>query len=269
LHGLRLGLISSLLLLSVGANQVGYAQVPEGDDQPAAQAPDPEDDNFVLTIADPFVELHTGPHSGYPIFYVVERGEEIRVLSRKTNWFKVETSKGKTGWVSREQMRETLLPSGKNFTLVERGEEDFAKRKWVAGMTGGEIDSAPVFTLFGGYAVTENLSVELSFGQSVGSDSSSRFYKGNLLMQPFPDFTYSPYMTLGIGRVEVKTSTTLISDNSDTNTFSQVGFGIQTYISRSFLFRIELNEYVVFSSNSTGNNNEVLDEWKLGFAVFY
>jgi len=269
LHGLRLGLISSLLLLLVSASQLAYAQVAEGDAALSAEAPDLEDDYHALTIADPFIELHTGPHAGYPIFHVVERGEEIRVLSRKTNWFKIETSKGKTGWVSREQMRETLLPSGEKLTLVELGEDDFAKRRWVAGVTGGELESAPVFTLFGGYAVTENLSVELSFGQSVGSDSSSRFYKGNLLMQPFPDFTYSPYMTLGIGRVEVKTSTTLISDNSDTNTFSQVGFGIQTYISRSFLFRIELNEYVVFSSNSTGNNNEVLDEWKLGFAVFY
>jgi opacity protein-like surface antigen len=126
-----------------------------------------------------------------------------------------------------------------------------------------------VFTLFGGYSFTENLSAELAIGQSIGNDSSSRFIKGNLVMQPFPDFTYSPYMTLGVGWVEVKTSTTLIASDSDTNNFAQVGFGIQRYISRSFLLRIEVNEYVVFSTSSTGNNNEVLDEWKIGFAVFY
>jgi hypothetical protein len=269
LHGLRLGLISSLLLLLVGANQQAHAQVAEGDEPLAVEAPDLEDDSYVLKITDPFVEMHTGPHAGYPIFYVAERGEEIRVLSRKTSWFKIETSKGKIGWVNREQLRNTLLPSGETFTLVERGEDDFSRRKWVAGVTGGELESSPVLTLFAGYAFTENLAVELSFGQSVGSDSSSRFYKGNLLMQPFPDFTYSPYMTLGIGRVEVETSSNLIAADNDTNTFAQVGFGIQRYISRSFLFRIEVNEYVVFSTNSTGNDNEVLDEWKLGFAVFY
>jgi hypothetical protein len=257
------------LLLLVGASQLAHAQAAKEDESLAVESLDLDKDYFGLTITDPFVDMHTGPHAGYPIFYVVERGEEVRVLSRKTNWFKIETSNGKTGWVSREQMRQTLLPSGETFKLVERGEDDFAKRRWVAGVTGGELESAPVFTLFGGYAFTENLSAELAFGQSVGTDSSSSFYKGNLVMQPFPDFTYSPYMTLGIGQVEVKTSSTLIAADSDTNTFAQVGFGIQTYISRSFLFRIEVNEYVVFSTSSTGNDNEVLDEWKFGFAVFY
>jgi hypothetical protein len=257
------------LLLLVGANQLAHAQAAKEDKSLAVEAPDLNKDYYQLTISDPFVDMHTGPHAGYPIFYVVERGEEVHVLSRKTNWFKIETRNGKTGWVSREQMRQTLVPSGETFKLVELGEDDFAQRRWVAGVTGGELQSAPVFTLFGGYSFTENLSVELAIGQSVGTDSSSRFFKGNLVMQPFPDFTYSPYMTLGIGRVKVKTSTTLVASDSDTNNFAQVGFGIQRYISRSFLLRIEANEYVVFSTSGTGNDNEVLDEWKIGFAVFY
>jgi hypothetical protein len=269
LHGLRLGLLSSLLLLLVVASQLAHAQAASEDESLVEEPRDLEKDYHVLTISDPFVDMRTGPHAGYPIFHVVERGEKIRVLSRKTDWFKVETRDGTTGWVSREQMRQTLLPSGETFKLVERGEEDFAKRKWVAGVTAGELKSSPVFTLFGGYSFTENLSAELAIGQSIGNDSSSRFIKGNLVMQPFPDFTYSPYMTLGVGWVEVKTSTTLIASDSDTNNFAQVGFGIQRYISRSFLLRIEVNEYVVFSTSSTGNNNEVLDEWKIGFAVFY
>lgn len=269
LHPSRLGLLSSLFILMLGASQLALAQAIRDEESFALERTDMEQDYYALTITDPFIELHTGPNAGYPIFYIVERGEEIHVISRKTNWFKIETSNGKTGWVSRDQMRQTLLPSGEAFQLVELGEDDFAGRRWVAGVTAGGLDSAPVFTLFGGYSITENLSVELALGQSIGTDSSSRFVKGNLLMHPFPDFTYSPYMALGIGLVEVKTSTTLIAANSDTNTFAQVGLGIQTYISRSFLLRIEANEYVVFSTSSTGNDNEVLNEWKIGFAVFY
>ena len=271
LHGLKPGLLSALLLLLVSAHPMAYAQSANEDESPVVEGhhQEQEQDQYLLTIADPFVEMHTGPHAGYPIFYVVERGEEIHVIRRKTNWFKVETSRGEVGWVSREQMRQTLLPSGETFPLVDRDEDDFAGRRWVAGVTAGELDSSPVFTLFAGYALSENLSAELSFGQSIGNDSSSRFYKGNLLMQPFPDFTYSPYFTLGVGRVEVETSSTLIAAKSDTNTFAQVGLGIQCYISRSFLFRVEVNEYVVFAESDSGNNNEVLDEWKIGFAVFY
>jgi hypothetical protein len=88
-------------------------------------------------------------------------------------------------------------------------------------------------------------------------------------MQPMPDLKYSPYMTLGFGEVEVESSSSLISSNADSSSFAQVGLGVQRYVSRSFLFRIEINEYVIFSTTSTNKSNEVVDEWKIGFAVFY
>ena len=47
-------------------------------------------------------------------------------------------------------MRETLLPTGEKFKLIEMDLEDFSKRKWIVGFTGGELESTPVFTLFSG-----------------------------------------------------------------------------------------------------------------------
>ena len=223
---------------------------------------------YKVKIADPFIELHTGPGSGYPIFYVVDRGTEVSIIRRKTDWFRIETSDGKTGWASRDQMRETLLPTGEKFRIVESDLEDFTQRKWILGFTGGEFESAPVFTLFSGYSFTENLTGEFHLGKSVGDRSSATYYKGNLVMQPFPDFKYSPYFTLGLGEIEVDPSVILISAEDDKNSFAQVGLGLQRYISRSFLFRFEANEYVIFSSG-TSDNSEVVSEWKFGFAVFF
>ena len=40
-----------------------------------------------LTVADPYIELHTGPGRGYPVFFVAERGEQIEVIMRRTDWF--------------------------------------------------------------------------------------------------------------------------------------------------------------------------------------
>ena len=57
--------------------------------------------------------------------------------------------------------------------------------------------------------------------------------------------------------------------DKSTNAFSQVGFGIQRYVSRSFLLRFEVNEYIIFSPSDTSDNNEVTSEWKFGFAVFF
>ncbi len=222
-----------------------------------------------LTIADPFIEMRTGAGQAYPITYVVDRGAEIFLLRRRTDWFQVRTLDGRTGWASRQQMLQTLLPNGENFVVNELTEEDFPKRKWVIGFSGGEFESAPVFSLFSARSLTPNLSVEGTLGNSVGSVSSSSFWKANLVMQPLPELTYSPYFTLGFGKIKVSPSATLIVPVDQNNVFSQVGIGLQRHVSRSFMLRFETNEYVVFSSSTSNPKNEVVHEWKIGFAVFF
>ena len=65
-------------------------------------------DGRTVVIADPYIELHTGPGSGYPIFHVADRGEQLVVSKRRTNWFRVRTQDGKKGWVSVDQLARTL-----------------------------------------------------------------------------------------------------------------------------------------------------------------
>ena len=90
-----------------------------------------------VLVADPFLEMHTGPGRGYPVFYVAGEGETIKVLKRRTDWFKVELRRGnhrvKQGWVKLEQMRATLDLDGEpiDFPSVSRG--DFQTRKWKWG----------------------------------------------------------------------------------------------------------------------------------------
>ena len=61
-----------------------------------------------ILIADPFIELHTGPGRGFPVFFVAERGQEVEIVKRRTDWFMVRTDRGVEGWVAREQMIATL-----------------------------------------------------------------------------------------------------------------------------------------------------------------
>ena len=269
MQGARGCFLPILTVLLCAFCQASLAQVAQEEESFAVQAVKEDDGEYRVTIADPFIELHTGPSAGYPIFHVVDRGSEVTILRQKTNWFKIRTADGKSGWASREQMRQTLLPSGEQFRLVDLDQSDFARRKWALGVTGGEFESAPVFTFFGAYSFTENMSGEVHFGQSTGTDSSSTFIKGNIVMQPLPDLRFSPYLTLGIGKIKVEPSTILVAANDETNTMAQFGIGLQTYISRSFLFRFEANEYVIFSTSSTSDSNEEVNEWKFGFAVFF
>jgi hypothetical protein len=269
LQGSREYLLPALFLILFALCSPLLAQSANEEQALEVEAPVTDNSQYPVTIADPFIELHTGPSAGYPIFHVVDRGSRVNIRRQKTNWFRLETSDGISGWANREQMRQTLLPSGEQFKLLDLDETDFAKRKWVLGFTGGEFASAPVFTLFSGYSFTDNLSAEVHLGQSIGRNSSSRFLKGNLVLQPLPDLTWSPYLTAGMGVIEVSPSSILIASRDEANNFVQAGIGIQRFISRSFLFRFEVNEYVIFTADSTRNDNEVVNEWKFGFAVFY
>jgi hypothetical protein len=88
-------------------------------------------------------------------------------------------------------------------------------------------------------------------------------------MQPFPEWSYSPFFTLGLGSIQVKPNATLIDPADKNNAVSQIGFGIKTYLSRRFILRFELNEYVIFSANNDKDENEDITEWKIGFAIFF
>jgi hypothetical protein len=228
-----------------------------------------EDSVAQVTIADPFVELHTGAGTGYPIFHIIDRGSQISILKQRTNWIKIRALNGEVGWVSRDQMQQTLLPSGEKLTITEANQTDFSKRQWILGAMGGEFENAPIISIFTAYSFTENLSAEISYGQSIGNVSSSTLLKANLLMQPFPEISYSPFFTLGVGNIKVTPSATLISSNRRDNSVAQVGIGIQHYLNRRFIFRFDYSEYIVFSANNIKDENEEISEWKAGFAVFF
>ena len=53
-----------------------------------------------LEVIDPYVEMHSGPGRGYPVFYVIEQGERVDVITRRPGWYEVRTQDGKTGWTT-------------------------------------------------------------------------------------------------------------------------------------------------------------------------
>ena len=55
-------------------------------------------------VTAPYLELHTGPGRGYPVTQVVARDESVDILKRRTDWFKVRTSRGVEGWASYKDM---------------------------------------------------------------------------------------------------------------------------------------------------------------------
>jgi Bacterial SH3 domain len=222
----------------------------------------------VVQIADPYIELRTGAGRGYPIFLVVERGETITLLKRKTDWFKVRTKANQEGWVKLSQLQQTLGPTGEKTQFAEIAISDFMRYRWVLGVSGGDYGGAREISLYAGHRFAEHLSAELSLSQALGSYSSSLSVKAGLLAYPFTQWRYSPFFALGTGVVRTNPRTTLVQARDRTDQFASVGLGVQTYMTRRFVFRIEYNDYIVFSATNAHDTNEEIHEWKAGFAIF-
>ena len=229
----------------------------------AAYAEDPPQ---TVEIADPYIELHTGPGRGYPVFHVEERGASIAILKRKTNWFKVRTAREIEGWVDSAQLERTLDPEGEQVHVQDATAEDYDRRRWEAGIMSGEFDGANEISLYGAYALTNGLHAELSLTQVLGEFSESLMVNADLLAQPFPHWRFSPYFALGTGVIDTKPRTNLVQAEDRNDRTSHVGIGVRTYLSRRFMLRMEYRNHVIFTSR---DDNEEIDEWKIGFGVFF
>ncbi len=219
-----------------------------------------------VVIADPYIELHTGPGSGYPIFHVVDRGEQLVVSKRRTNWFRVRTEDGKKGWVNADQLARTLDLDGEKTSIDLPGEGDYLERNIEVGFQIGDFDGANAISIYGAYLFNRNLSVELWGTQLSGDFSSGWMTNINLVHQPYPAWRVSPYVVLGTGLVQIEPKATLVQAETRTDQEAHVGFGLRTYLSERFLLRAEYRSYVVFTKR---DSNEEVEQWQAGFAFFF
>jgi opacity protein-like surface antigen len=232
-----------------------------------AQIAEAKDKSHKILIADPFIELHTGPGRGYPVFHVVERGREVTIVKRRTDWFELRTDQGVEGWAPRAQMIATLEPTGEPLDLQEPARENYMSRRWQAGVSGGDFAGASLVSAFGGYAFSDNLSIELTLNHIVGEFSNGYSATLGLVHVFVPEWRISPYFTLGTGVIYTDPKSTLVQSIDRTDQIGYVGGGLQFYLTRRFMLRTEYRNNVIFTSR---DDNEEVDEWNyLGIAFFF
>ena len=219
-----------------------------------------------VMVADPYIEMHTAPGRGFPIFYVAGHGEQVTVLKRHTDWFKVRTERGKEGWVQMAQMKKTLDLDGEAIDWREVDFEDFSNRRWQVGMSGGDFDGARTLTAYAGYAMTPNITLQLEGGEILGDFSDGETASVSVLMFPFPDWRISPYFTIGTGIVRTKPHTTIVQTEDREDEIAHAGLGADVYLSDRFVLRMEYKRHTVLTSR---DDNEEVNQWKAGFSVFF
>lgn len=224
-----------------------------------------DDESAVLEVVDPFIELHTAPGRGYPVFHVIEKGEKVELLKRKTNWYKVRSASGEEGWTKAAQLGRTLLPTGLPADLPEVGHGEYLASSWRVGFTTGLFEQSTSFSLAVGYRPLTWLGAELEAGKIYNRSVTSDYYSANLIIEPFHRWDLTPYALAGVSRFSFDArQKVLLSDLGDADAFN-VGGGLSYYIGRNFLVRAEYRVYSVSSnSDSTG-----LSEWKIGLNTFF
>ena len=218
-----------------------------------------------VLVDDPYLELHTGPGRGYPVFHVVGEGEEVTILKRRTDWFKVQSPRGKKGWVPLKQMRRTLDLDGETIDFGAAGLDDFAGRRWDFGVNGGDFGGAASLSGYLGFALTQNITLQLSGTQLMGNFSDGYMGNVNVLMNPFPRWRVSPYFTIGTGIIKTEPSATIVQTEDRTDEIVHAGLGLNTYLSDRFMLRVEYKRHTVLTSR---DDNEEINQWKAGFSIF-
>jgi hypothetical protein len=219
-----------------------------------------------VLVSDPFIEMHTGPGRGYPIFYVAGQGDEVTIIKQRTDWFKIKGPRDKEGWVHADQMRHTLDLDGNPIDFGEYGLDDFSHRHWEMGMTGGDFGGAATIGGYLGYAINPHVTLQLEGTQILGDFSDGLMGTASILMYPFPKWRVSPYFTIGSGIININPHTTIVQAEDRTDEIVHAGAGANVYLSDRFILRLEYKRHTVLTSR---DDNEEINQWKAGFSIFF
>lgn len=219
-----------------------------------------------VQVAEPFVELHTGPGRGFPVFDVVKRGAWLELDARRTDWYHAHTEDGKEGWVSREDLSGTLTEAGTPKTLRDVLVDNYLARRLELGILTGQVEGETLVGLRVDYRLHDFFATEVALTQVSGAYNASRLLSLALVSQPFPTWRVSPFLQVGVGRFDDAPRRTLIDPESTQATTGIAGVGARVHFTRRVLLRMDYRNLVVMVDDDT---TTAFDEWSAGLAFFF
>jgi hypothetical protein len=199
-----------------------------------------------LRVADPYLELHTGPGRGFPVFFVVAREDWVEIELRFTDWYKVRSEGGKEGWVHRSQLVNTFTEAGGQKTFRDIALDDYLARKVQLGAAWGKFKTEPMLKLWTSYRLSETLSVEGTTGQVQGLFSGTTIWHLNLMSEPLSDQRLSPFFSIGVGKFKNLPNQTLVSAIPTDAKLSNASVGVRYYLTERFIVRADYTLYTAF-----------------------
>jgi hypothetical protein len=232
----------------------------------AVVAADKTDKLQQLFVAEAYLDLREGPGRGYAVTQVIARGEAFDVLYRRTDWFRVRTTRGVEGWAHQRDMRKTLLADSTAFDFDLGNRAGFTSHDWEIGVLAGDYGGATRISGFASRSFNDQLALEFTGSQFLGNVSNGYTAELGLAHVFRPEWRISPLLTLGTGVLWIKPKSTVVQALDRTDQTAYAGAALRLYVTRRFIVRGEYRHHMVFTSR---DENEEISEWKLGLAFFF
>lgn len=228
------------------------------------------DDVQSLEVIDPYLEMHSGPGRGYPVFYVIEEGEQVQVLTRQPGWFEVRAANGKQGWVAESQIARTMQKSGEPADLPSVSYGDYLKSAWQVGFSSGQftsggLDGTDTIKVNAGYRPLSWLVLEAETGKFFAPETKGSYSSFNIVVEPFSRKRWSPAILLGSGTLDIESQPELVPLNIGDSSYTHYGIRLNYYVGRNFLIN---TEYKYFDVDVEASSEE-LEAWYIGFNTFF
>jgi hypothetical protein len=234
----RVAVLLGLLAVMAGASPALAQVLPA---TPGIDRPVPDGH---LTVEDPFLELHSGPGRGFPVFFVVERGRWIAIELRRTDWFLVRTQEGARGWVPRAQMERTL--AGGATSLRDLLVDGLLARRVEMGGAWGRFEGETMLKLWAHVRASEVFGVELASGQVQGVFSGTDFWQLSLVAEPWGQATWSPFASVGLGQFRNFPNSSLVGARFTDARLASAGLGLRWRAGPRLIVRADWTLYTAF-----------------------
>ena len=168
--------------------------------------------------------------------------------------FAVRTARGTAGWVSREQMKQTVTEDGTPFELADPSLVDFLNRRFDFGAGYGASKKTSITRLWAGWRMSDTLSLDLNIAEVQSKTSTTGIWTASLLSEPWSDKRISPFFGVGVGRFHYEPNKSLVNREVLDGNMGALTLGVRYHLSGRAAVRIDYSRYSVLVSDTDYRN---------------